>query len=741
MSRHRWFLGVLLALAVGRMLFAVRADDSGPPRLDEVPITESERSHWSYQPVANPVVPQADDAAWNANPIDAFLKVALEKKGIEPLPEVGKLTLLRRVSFDLTGLPPTEEQLTAFLADERQDAYERLVDKLLASQAYGERYAQHWLDLARFAETDGFEHDLLRPNAWRYRDWVIDALNRDLPHDEFLRQQLAGDELYPNDPQAAIATGFLLCGPDMPDINLQEERRHVVLNEMTATVGSVVLAMQFGCAQCHDHKYDPIRIQDFYRLRAFFESAELFRDLPIPTLDERAAQEAAEASRGEEYHQAVKQRDELEKQGRELARKVNPDEPPTLKRALAELSDSERAEHAAAAAIIKQAPPLPGLPLGRVLRPGKRHDAHVYLRGDFRQPGPTVECAFPGVLVEEQDAMADHATERPRTVLAEWLTQDEHPLTARVIVNRLWQWHFGRGLSSTPSDFGTMGVEPTHPELLDWLARRFVADGWSLKKMHRLMVTSRAYRTASVPYDPKWTVAEVARASELMAQNQAVDPDNKLWWRRSLVRLDGEAIRDAMLLASGKLSDRRGGPGIRPPLAPEITQTLLRGQWEPSGDAEDHRRRSLYLFVRRNLRYPMFDVFDRPDTNASCPQRHESTTATQSLTQFNSAFSLECARELAGAVWPAEPLDSLLAERKAIERAQWRVANRPASEENIAAALEFLDQQSARLRAEKREAKTLALPAGKFGDDPYRAAALVDYCLALFNANAFLYVE
>ncbi len=737
MSRARWFVALLFSLVV----VAAHADDGAGPKLEEVPISESERAHWAYRPMQQVVSPQVSDGVWNANPIDAFIKAQLERKGLAPLPRVGKLTLLRRVCFDLTGLPPSTEQIEDFLADESPEAYERLVDRLLESQAYGERYAQHWLDLARYAETDGFEHDLLRPNAWRYRDWVIDALNSDMPYDEFLRQQLAGDELYPDDPQAAIATGFLLCGPDMPDINLQEERRHVVLNEMTATVGSAVLAMQFGCAQCHDHKYDPIRIQDFYRLRAFFESAELFRDLPIATSEERAAREAAEASRGDEYHQAVKRRDELEQQGRELARKVNPDEPPTLKRALAELSDSERAEHSAAVAITEQAPPLPDLPLGRVLRPGKRQDAHFYLRGDFRQPGPVVEFAFPGVLVKEQDAMADHVTERPRTVLAEWLTQDEHPLTARVIVNRLWQWHFGRGLSSTPSDFGTMGAEPTHPELLDWLARRLVADGWSLKKMHRLMVTTRAYRTASVPYEVEWTVAEVARARELMAQNQAVDPDNMLCWRRPLMRLDGESIRDAMLTACGKLTERRGGLGIRPPLAPEITQTLLRGQWKPSGDADDHRRRSIYLFVRRNLRYPMFDVFDRPDTNASCPQRHESTTATQSLTQFNSAFSLDCARELAGVVWPATASDPITAERKAIVSAHLRVSNRPPTDAEVEAALAFLDKQSARLREENRDAKTLALPAGHHASEPYRAAALVDYCLALFNANAFLYVE
>ena len=413
-----------------------------------------------------------------------------------------------------------------------------------------------------------------------------------------------------------------------------------------------------------------------------------------------------------------------------------------MKRSLAELSESERAEHAAAVVIVKQTPPLPELPLGRVLRPAKRNVAYVYLRGDFRQPGPVVECEFPAVLMDETaNAVSEVASERPRTELATWLTQDEHPLVARVIVNRLWQWHFGRGLSNTPSDFGTMGAEPTHPELLDWLARRFVGDGWSLKKMHRLIVTSQAYRVASVPYDAEWTEAAVASARELMERNQAVDPENDLWWHRPLVRLDGESIRDAMLVACGWLSERRGGLGIRPPLAPEITQTLLRGQWEPSGEPEDHRRRSIYLFVRRNLRYPMFDVFDRPDTNASCPQRHESTTATQSLTQFNAAFSLESAQELAGVIWAAKSGDPPQAEHDAIQRAHRRVTGRPAAAAEVAAALEFLDRQAARIREENRDAQTLALPVGKYHDDPYRAAALVDYCLALFNANAFLYVE
>ncbi len=748
MNRHGPHAAIAMLCLWGAGFAIARADDNAGPRLEEIPISTSERLHWAYQPMQLVAPPQTRDAVGNEHPIDAFIKAALERKGLEPLPEMGRLTLLRRVCFDLTGLPPTGEQIEAFVRDEAPDVYERLVDRLLESPAYGERYAQHWLDLARFAETDGFEHDLLRPNAWRYRDWVIDALNRDLPYDEFLRQQLAGDELYPDDPQAAIATGFLLCGPDMPDINLQEERRHVVLNEMTATIGSVLLAMQLGCAQCHDHKYDPIRIHDFYRLRAFFESVELFRELPIPTPQERAAREAAEASRGEAFHRAVTTRDQLEKQGRELARKANPDEWLTLERALAELTESERDEHAAAVATIKQAPPLPEMPLGRILRSGKKHTAHVYLRGDFRQPGPVVSGAFPAVLLGSQTSVSAEVETAagPRSLLAQWLTQPEHPLTARVMVNRLWQWHFGRGLVATPSDFGTMGVEPTHPELLDWLARRFVADGWSLKRMHRLMVTSRTYRTASVAYDTQWSELQIVAARELACRTGTVDPENRLWWHRPFARLEGEAIRDAMLAASGQLSERRGGPGIRPPLAPEITTTLLRGQWEPSGDAEDHRRRSIYLFVRRNLRYPMFDVFDRPDTNASCPLRHESTTATQSLTQFNSAFSLACARQLAGEVWSQAHseahVDRPAAERSTIGNAYLRVLNRPATDDEIALGLKFLDAQAARLSSESRDVSLLALPlCGVHHAELYRAAALVDYCLALFNTSGFLYVE
>ncbi len=696
---HRWtLLGAICAIsACGSATLAPAA--SLP---DEPPITDSERDHWAYRPITIAEPPATNDSRFGHHPVDRFVKAAWDEAELEPLPRAGKATLARRLWFDLTGLPPTPSELQAFLNDQSPDAYEQLVDRLLASPEYGERWAQHWLDLARFAETDGFEHDLERPNAWRYRDWVIDALNRDMPFDEFVRLQVAGDLLRSDDRNAAIATGFLLCGPDMPDLNLQEERRHVVLNEMTSTVGAVFLAMQFGCAQCHDHKFDPIRQYDFYRLRAFFEPSEIFRDHPVPTDDELAAREAAEANRPAEELAAEERRKELESLGRTLFREQNPDVIPSTKMSLAKLSEAEREEHARLVELLKNAKPLPALSHGRVMQSDTSHEAHFYLRGDFRRTGPLVECGLPRVL-ESADSAANQralASDSPRVALAEWLTSADNPLTARVIVNRLWQWHFGAGISANASDFGLMGNAPSHPELLDWLADRFTSDGWSMKRMHRLLVTSETYRLASGPFDPQWTHTEITAAESIWQSSHAHDPENGLIWHHRRQRLDGEAIRDAMLVASDRLSTRRRGPGIRPPLAPEVTETLLRNQWKVNGDEEDHRRRSIYLFVRRNLRYPMFDVYDRPDTMASCALRHESTTATQSLTQFNSAFSLDCARWLAGAVLSGEPSIG----REHIEAVYQRLVSRHATSAEVDDALKFIERQAAALREQGRVA-------------------------------------
>jgi hypothetical protein len=660
----KWHSPQMLGLAIA---FSLLSANLRAAEINEAPITVADREHWSFRPLVGPAVPAVKNDQLPRNAIDHFVLARLEADGLTPLPEAGRTTLIRRVTFDLTGLPPSIDEVDTFLADTAPGAYERVVDRLLASVAYGERWAQHWLDLARFAETDGFEHDHVRPNAWRYRDWVIDALNADMPY----------DEIDPDKSTARIATGFLLCGPDMSDINLQQERRHSFLNDMTATVGSAFLGLQFGCAQCHDHKYDPISQADFYRLRAFFDAEFFF-------------------------------------QKNKIARMT--DEPSVA-------------------------------------------DSHLMIRGDFRRPGPVLLAAFPRIANPDSKqvdagALKPNATGR-RTELANWITRPENPLTARVMVNRLWQHHFGKGLSSTSSDFGVVGDPPTHPELLDWLATEFVrapisyasssaagdattGGAWSLKRMHRLLVTSSTYRRASRFADADWIDQESSRAAALWKRCMTADPENALHWRKTRQRLEGESIRDAMLVASDTLSRRRGGSGIRPPLPKELLSTLLKNQWPVTPDRVDHDRRSIYLFVRRNLRYPLFDVFDRPDANLSCSRRNRSTIAPQALTQLNSEFSFSTAKNFAGHLLanagdaPRQQLG--LAYRRALGRT-------PTAEEQTVAA-EFISNAKERMRGDRPDLLKLAVPDNlPESADRIHAAALTQFCLAMFNLNEFLYID
>jgi hypothetical protein len=615
------------------------------PVLTEPPISASDRDHWAYRPLVRPNVPKVKNSEWCRNEIDAFILAKLEAAGLSPMTAASRGTLLRRLSFDLTGLPPK--------AGEDVGAPEACIERLLSSPAYGERWGQHWLDLARFADTDGFEHDLERPNAWRYRDWVIGALNRDMPYDEFLRLQLAGDELAPQDAGALVATGFLLSGPDMPDLNSQDERRHVVLNDMTATLGSVVLGLQVGCAQCNDHKYDAISQADFYRLRSFFEPAEFFKEHPLPLPGSSAKDKVTS-------------------------------------RTLLESS-------------------------------AKSPESRIMVRGDFRRPGAIISPEFLRVVNVPSQAVTAPAEKAPstgrRSQLAQWLTRPDHPLTARVIVNRVWQYHFGRGLTSTPSDFGVMGNVPTHPELLDWLAATFVAPveqggcGWSLKRLHRLVLTSASWQQASRTTEPGWSESEIAAAQKAWDLAVAKDPANDLWSRMPRTRLEGEAIRDAMLASSERLSDRRGGPGVRPPLPAELVVNLLKNHWVVSPDPIDHRRRSIYLFARRNLRYPLFEAFDRPDANSSCAVRTRSTIAPQALFLLNSELSLASARDLAELVRRTAGTSRELQ----IQAAWLRTLSRPPTDAERNLAIRFLSET------------------------PYET--LVDLCLALFNTNEFVYVD
>ncbi len=601
------------------------------PPIREVPITAADRDHWAFRSIERPAVPGVINAAWPLSPIDVFILARLEKEGFAGSPQADRGRLLRRATFDLHGLPPTPAELAGFAADERPDAYERQVDRLLASPAYGERWAQHWLDLARYAETDGFEHDKVRSGAWKYRDWVIAALNADLPYDEFVRQQLAGEP--------SVATMFCLVGPDMPDLNDQVERRHIVLNELTAMVGSVLLGLQMGCAQCHDHKYDPVSQADFYRLRGVFESAV-----------------------------------------------------PPLKRDVHYLSLTEQ----------KSPPPV-----------------RFWVRGDHRRPGAELSPGFPRIASPSDAAPPANS----RSDFARWLLAEQNPLTRRVIVNRLWLQHFGRGIFDTPSDVGLINAGPTHPELLDWLATELSRGDWSLKRMDRRIMQSATYRQAG----------DIGPSD---AQSNKEPPPYAHFPRR---RLDGESIRDAMLAASGLVVRDHGGPSVMPPLPPELVGTLLKGQWIESPDEADHYRRSIYLFARRNLRYPIFEAFDRPDANASCPLRNRSTTAPQSLLLFNSEFSLLAAQHLAGEVLrdsgSADPA-------RWIEQLYVRTLSREPTERELRALTNFLQSQAKQLATEERDASELALPIGGFElADPYAAAALVDACLALFNANEFLYID
>lgn len=627
-------------------------------------------AHWAFERPIRHAPPAVRDRRWARNPIDAFILAALEGARLEPATEADRATLLRRLSFDLTGLPPSPSELDDFLSDDSPDAYERVVDRLLASPRHGERWAQHWLDLARYADTDGFEFDQARPNAWRYRDWVVRALNEDVPYDRFVALQLAGDEVEPGDPAAFVATGFNRCYPDMVDLNDQGLRRQNALNDITETTSLVFLGLTLGCARCHDHKFDPLKISDFYRLQAFFAPARFRDDYPLAAPGERQAHErrmtewqeaVAELQREvirlesdtraqlaagpppnlddavvAAFEKPAQERTAAEvKQVFEALRKDKRIKPDALERSLGPERARERNRLLGELDQLQKSPP-PDLPRARGLDETgpTAPPTYILLRGDYEHRGDVVEPGVPEVFGPFQ-ARAGRPTSRStgrRATLAEWLTRPDHPLTARVIVNRLWQHHFGRGLVGTSNDFGTMGDAPSHPELLDWLATELVRQGWSLKGIHRLILTSATYRQSTKATD-------TARRS---------DPENLSLSHQNRQRLDGEAIRDAVLAVSGQLNPQLEGPCVFPELPRELTRLSSKGAiWPLSPLERDRNRRSLYVFIRRNLRYPFFEAFDRPDTNASCPRRSTTTIAPQALSLLNGSLAWDAANALA----------------------------------------------------------------------------------------------
>jgi len=719
-------------LGASLLLIAEPADSRAEgPAVEARPIKPEDRAHWAFIPPRKADTPPVREAGWARNAIDAFVLARLEAEGIPHAPEADRPTLLRRLSFDLIGLPPTPEESEAFLADRSPDAYEAQVDRLLASPHHGERQAQHWLDLARYADTDGFEFDEVRPDAWRYRDWVVKALNRDLPYDRFLALQLAGDELEPDDPESTVATGFNRCYPDMVDLNDQGLRRQNALDDITETTGLAVLGLTIGCARCHDHKFDPVSQVDFYGLQAFFTPARFRDDYPILRPEERSSYERKLAAWRDDVARIQARILRLEAPARA---RLAPEPPPGLDdlvlRALAR-DEAERSpeevgivfgalaqdKRVAASDLIPAAGPERSeytgarAELDRRLRqrPSATAKARVIdesgpsapptflrRRGDYLAKGPEVRPAFPAVLAGgPPEIRPSPRSSGRRSALAAWLARPDHPLTARVAVNRLWQGHFGRGLVASPSDFGLMGESPSHPELLDRIARELIDRGWSLKAIHRLIVTSAAYRQSSRP------TPEAAR----------LDPDGILLSRHPRRRLDGEAIRDALLAASGRLRPEMGGPCVFPELPAELTRLSSKGAiWPVSPRPEDRDRRSLYVFTRRNLRYPFFEAFDRPDTNASCPRRAITTIAPQALSLLNGRLAAESARTFADRVAREAGPDPAAR----IDRAYRLALGRPP------------DQAEARLAKDVLRGQ---------GPD------LADFCLALININEFIYVD
>ncbi len=765
---------------------------------------------WPFEKPARTPPPAVKNVAWLQNPIDAFVMQKLEQEGIEPSPATNKRTLARRVYLDLIGLPPTPEDLNAILADNSKDSYEKLVDRLLSDKRYGERWGRHWLDLARYGETSGLEGDGAIGNAWRFRDWVIDAFNKNMPFDTFVIKQIGGGDEhsqtrnnYQPDPQGFVPTGFLRMAPwDRSNLVAADVRQNY-LSEVTTATSSIFLGLTMGCARCHDHKYDPIPQKDYYRLQAFFQATAAGSGIDVPFKDPEFAAKAK--TKISDYQSKLKdgpQKQELDTFEKELLAKLiavrkerSAGKDPTkadlrmemklstgrifseaerqlytdtledanrtqdqaeqqkldslettlfekMKQAYASagfdaakrfetlivedvrteatakysgksiFTKEEKARHGELAAKLDVyrlrlgrwntnvlgVQVAPGPPNGPDIAPTR-----VLVRGDYRQPGDAVEPGFPSAVTGHQkpaeiitDRYRQFPTRGLRLTLARWIAGKDNPLTARVWVNRMWQYHFGQGIVRTTSDFGKNGDKPSHPELLDYLANRFMDEGWDVKAMHKLMVMSATYRQA---------------ADHPVLKEYTKDPGNRLLWKYNRRRLEAEALRDSILQVSGRLNLEMGGPSVFPPLPADLADFARYGRsgglmWEPNEKEEDARRRSVYIFQRRSLPLPMMANFDAIVFSESCDRRSTTTTPLQALAMMNGYLSNEESAELA---------KRIVKETGGNEQSQ------------IRRAFELT------LNREPNEAEMLRLQQFKGG--------LEAVCRVLMNSNEFLYLE
>ncbi len=720
--------------------------DTLPTRTHGYSITAKDRQWWSFIKPVRAAVPTVKNRRWVRNEIDAFVLSKLESNDLQPSAPADARTLIRRVYIDLTGLPPSPEEVDAFVKNPSNRAYEKMIDKLLASPHYGERWGRHWLDLARYADSGGYEFDYDRPHAWHYRDWVIKAFNNDMPYNEFVLAQLANDQLKPGDPEALIPTMFCLNGPTQDNAVTEENRADElsdIMDDMVATTSSVFMGVTMGCARCHDHKYDPLPTKDYYRMVAVFSPFEKTTK-PLVGETEIAAHKEANKAVDEkqrpyrqqlsalekplrqrlmtekiEFHLALAEKtnslgDKTKEQYRaelaaRLAREVNiqsedideiitPEQQVIRKQLLKQIEDLNKT---------RPKPFNAAMGMTDKDNPGKMH---VYLRGNWRTKGDEVQPGLPTVLSDGKDLQPTNR----RKQLAEFIASPENPLTARVAVNRIWKYHFGNGLVRTTSDFGLTGDRPSHPELLDWLATEFAnptdpqAKVWGVKAMHKRMLLSNTYR----------------QASQVNEQALAKDNDNRLLWRMNPRRLEAEALRDSMLVVSNKLNKQMYGPGIYPRIDPDIINTGSRPRWPL--DAKDNNetfRRSIYIFVKRSVPLPMIEVFDCPVTVVSSPNRATSTVSPQALALMNNEFVLEQAKYFAERVTTEAGADV----NKQIARAFQLALHRKPSVKEQDWSLSFLKSQTDGYLQRKHERPD--------------AAALRDFCHAIMNLNEFLYVD
>ncbi|MFN0056032.1 MAG: DUF1553 domain-containing protein [Planctomycetales bacterium] len=668
-------------------------------------------NHWAFQPPVTPAVPAVQHADWIQSPIDNFILARLESAGLSPAAPADRRALLRRVTFDLIGLPPTPEEIESFLADESPAAFPRVVDRLLASPAYGERWGRHWLDVVRYADSNGLDENVAHGNAWRYRDYVVGALNADKPYHHFLVEQLAGDLLPMEDEsrrhEQLIATGFLAIGPKVLAEVDEAKMQMDIVDEQIDTVGRALLGLTLGCARCHDHKFDPIATADYYGLAGIFKSTRTMEHYKkVAKWHENLLPSDATRARQAEYDRqlAMKQQalDAFTAQADALVRKeAAPDAklPEKLEELYPEATKTELAKlRAALSDFQKNAPELPSA-MGTT--EDQVADVPIHLRGNPLKLGEIVPRHAPAVL-RGPPTPTFTPQSSGRLELAAWLIHPQHPLTSRVLVNRVWRWHFGKGLVRSTDNFGLLGEVPSHPELLDWLARRFADTGWSLKALHRLILLSSTYQQCSTP-------------DAVSAQR---DPENRLFSRADVRRLEAEAVRDALLAVGGRLDTTFGG---------SLLTVKNRAYFfdHTSKDLTDYRsqRRSLYLPIVRNNLYDLFQLFDAPDAAIPSGDRATTTVAPQALLMLNSDFVMQAAADLAERLL-VEPGDDDLRLQRLFSIAYGREAS---MEERQAHRSLLVDLDN-------------ALPSVESNPQTRRQQAWAALCQVILAANEFVYV-